>query len=59
MNQLFQKMKGYKTYVIAVLMVIFAVSGVIIGKMSMAEAIQLLLNAAGLAGLRHAVEPTV
>lgn len=50
-----QKLQGKKTYIIAVLTVIYAILGVILGKFDINTAIGLVLGAGGLAALRNAV----
>ena len=47
------KINGYKTYIAAGLLALFAITGAAIGKIDGTEAIQMFLEAAGIAGLRH------
>ncbi len=49
------KMTGYKTYLAAVAMVLFAVYGISGGHIDQAKFIELMTEAAGMAGLRHAI----
>jgi len=46
---------GKKTYIVAALMVIFAVIGLYLGKLDGAQSIQLILEAAAISGLRSAI----
>jgi hypothetical protein len=48
-------MAGKKTYIAAAAMAIYAVVGCVFGIHSSDTMIQLLLNAAGIAGLRHGI----
>lgn len=48
-------LSGKKTYTIVVAMLLFAAYGLSIGKFSDVQAIQLALQALGLAGLRNAI----
>lgn len=50
------KVDGKKTYIIAVATAVFAVLGVVLGKMSVKEALELLLGSGALASLRNALE---
>ncbi len=47
--------RGWKTYVVALLFVIYAVIGVVVGEVEMVEAGQLVLEGGGLAALRAGV----
>jgi len=47
---------GKKTFLVALLMAAYAVVGVIIGQLDSEQALQLLLEAGGLAALRQAVK---
>lgn len=53
LKALWERLKGYKTYFTAGMMAMYAVSGWATGHMGIDEAIMILLNAAGVAGLRH------
>lgn len=46
---------GKKTYAAATLMVVYAVSGVILGHLEQEQAVQLILEALAIAGLRRAL----
>ncbi len=47
------KFDGYKTYIVAGATILYAVCGVIIGKVPLDVAIPLILGALGFGGLRH------
>lgn len=47
-----KKLKGKKTYAIASVMVLYAVAGVFLDKMTTVEAMDLVLQAMAFAGLR-------
>lgn len=49
-------LQGKKTYIVAVATVVFAVAGVIVGQLSIKEAIELVLGGGALASLRKALE---
>lgn len=46
---------GYKTYIAAGLLAVFAISGFLTGYLEADRAIQIALEAAAIAGLRHAI----
>ena len=46
---------GNKSYAIAAILALYAVLGLVLGKSTLDEAITLLLQAGGLAGIRHAI----
>ena len=48
---------GNKTYVVAILGIIYAVSGLLTGNLDQSTAVQLIVTALGLAGLRSALKP--
>lgn len=52
---MFRFFKGKRTYIVAGCMAVFAAVGGLTGWISKEEAIMLLLNAAGMAGLRDAI----
>lgn len=47
---------GYKTYIAAGGLFLFALVGLLTSKLDSAQAIQILLNALGLFGLRNAIK---
>ena len=47
-----QILKGRKTYLIVILMIVYAISGLLIGKIDVNSAIQLILSSLAVAGLR-------
>ena len=49
-------LKGKKTYLVSLLMVAFAVIGVVIGQVETQKAMEIALEGLGLAGLRNAVK---
>ena len=49
------KLSGRKTYLVSLLMIVFAVSGFFIGNVSQKEMIELILEALAIGGLRAAV----
>lgn len=51
-------LSGYKTYIIAVLGIIYAISGFLTGHVDANTAIQLILGSGGLAALRHGISTT-
>lgn len=48
-------LKGKKTYIVCALMVVYALSGLLIGEVGSQEAVTLILTALGLGGLRDGV----
>lgn len=54
-TNMFRFFKGKKTYIVAGCMAVFAAVGGLTGWISKEDAFMLLLNAAGMAGLRDAV----
>ena len=55
LSQIRDILDGKKTYVVAIALVVFAVSGVISGNMTSEQAITLVLNGLGLGSLRASV----
>lgn len=55
MKELFDKMKGKKTFTVAAVMVIYAISALLLGKIDGNGAVTILLEAAALAGIRDAI----
>lgn len=51
-----KKVDGKKTYIVAIATAVFAVLGVLLGKLEVKEAVELLLGSGALASLRHAIE---
>ncbi len=49
------KFDGYKTYIVAIGTLMFAIGGFASGKLEINVAMELILGALGLSGLRHAV----
>lgn len=49
-------LSGYKTYIVAGLMVLYAISGFLLNDLSQAQAMTILLNALGIAGLRNGIQ---
>lgn len=49
------KFNGYKTYFVVAAMVAFAIAGLYLGRLDGNQAIGLIMEAAAIAGLRHAV----
>lgn len=56
MKQLFEKLKGYKSYIVAIAGIIFAITGLITGSLDQDTAVQTILGSLGLAGLRNAIK---
>lgn len=52
MNKLQELLKGKKTYIVALVMAVYAGSALLLGKISQNDAIELLMQAAAVAGLR-------
>ncbi len=48
-------LKGYKTYIIGVALICYAVGGLIVGEVSGETAVQSILIALGMLGLRHGI----
>lgn len=48
-------LNGYKTYIVAVAMVLFGVTGLFTKQLTSDQAITVILNGLGLAGLRNAL----
>lgn len=55
MNNLFFKLNGYKSYVLALIAALYAVAYLGFYENNWDEAKRLLWEAAGLAGIRHAI----
>lgn len=51
-----EKFQGYKTYIIAVATVCYALGGAVAGFVPVNEAVYLILGALGLSGLRHGIQ---
>ena len=49
------KIDGYKTYIVAGLMAVYAIAGGVLGYHDWNDAAAMLLEAAAIAGLRHGV----
>ncbi len=49
-------LKGKKTYILQALLVVYAIAGVILGKMTLEEAMALLFSAATIASIRNAIQ---
>jgi len=49
-------LQGRKTYLVAVVTIVYAVAGLIIGQVSQEAAIALILGACAVSGLRNAVK---
>lgn len=47
---------GYKTYIVAVIMAVYALSGWSLGELSQSQAMTILFNAAGLTFIRSGIE---
>lgn len=56
---MFNKLNGYKTYIIAVLMILYAILGLIIGKLGDGEAIKIILEAMAISSLRHGIKNSI
>ena len=56
MKQLFEKLKGKKSYLVALAGVIFAITGLITGSLDQDTAIQTILGSLGLGSIRHAIK---
>lgn len=50
-----QKIDGYKTYISAILIAVYAISGLLMGYHDGNEAFKLVLEAIALASIRHAI----
>ncbi len=50
------KMNGKKSYIIAIATAVFAILGIVLGKMSLKEGLELLLGSGAVAALRNAME---
>lgn len=50
------KLNGYKTYAIAVLTLVYAISGYLLGNIDTETAVQLVIAALGLSALRHSIK---
>jgi len=48
-------MNGYKTYIVGVSMIVYAIGGAILGHVAVDDAIGIVLEGLALMGLRHAV----
>lgn len=55
LNSILTLIQGKKTYIISVLMIVFAISGLVTGQIDNEQAIALILNALGLSALRAGV----
>jgi len=49
-------LSGYKTYLVAFIMAVYALSGWYLKDLNQAQAMTIILNAAGLVGLRSGIE---
>jgi len=54
-TELKDKLNGKKTYIVAVLTIIYAVTGAAIGKIDWNTAVGIILAALGMSGLRHGI----
>ena len=52
-KQIFEKLDGYKTYLVGTATIIFGISGLIIGKIDANQAMELVFVGLGMMGLRH------
>ena len=52
---MFEKINGKKTYISAGLLVLFAIIGLVLGRLPEQEAIKLIIEAMGLASIRHGI----
>lgn len=55
MNNLIEQLKGYKTYIVASLAVIYALTGLLSGQLTVTQAVAYILSSGGLAALRGAI----
>ena len=55
MDTLRDALSGRKTYIVSLLLIVYAVLGGYLGRLESMDLVQLLLEALGLAGLRAAV----
>lgn len=55
MSKIKMALDGNKTYIVALAMVVYAAIGYWLGQMDQANAMELVMQAASVAGLRHAV----
>ena len=53
------KLKGNKTYIIGGALILYAIAGLVAGKLEFNQAFEQLMIGAGLMGLRNALENTV
>jgi uncharacterized membrane-anchored protein YjiN (DUF445 family) len=51
-----ERLAGKKTYIVASVMIVYAVSGWLLGNLEQPEAWRLLMEAAAVAGLRNAIK---
>ena len=49
------KLRGHKTYIVGIAMICYAVGGAIIGELEFNAAIQVVLTALGIMGLRNGI----
>lgn len=56
MNTLLTKLDGNKTYITAILIVVYAALGLFLGYHSVDDAIKMILGALGLIGVRSAIK---
>jgi len=56
MQNIIAKLAGKKTYILSAITIIYAVSGLILGYIDQASAIQLILGALTAAGIRNAIK---
>lgn len=52
---LFSVIDGYKTYVAALMMLIYAFSGYVLGEIDLSRSLEIWLEALSILGLRHAI----
>lgn len=55
-ESMLEKLDGYKTYIVAVAMICYAVGGIISGYVQWQQAIEVVLLALGVFGLKHSNE---
>ena len=49
------KLRGYKTYIVVAATICYALGGLVIGKVDVAIAIEIILVALGIGGLRNSI----
>lgn len=56
MKNILNKINGKKTYIVVVITIVYALSGVALGHIDPQAAIQLVLGSLGVAGIRDAIK---